>query len=104
VGVWDADEFLQPRGKYSNILDILNDMEAPAGPIPNTNLKDADPLTVYKKGYEPQRGMADADGHPFCYLILNSEVTLVGTVLPDADLVRTLYHYLCNCKGAHTCK
>ena len=104
VGVWDADEFFQPRGKYNNILDILNDMEAPTGPIRNTNLKDANPLTVYKKGYKPQRGMADEDGHPFCYLLLNSEVTLVDTVLPDADLVRTVYHYMCNSTGAHTCK
>ena len=102
MGVWDADEFFQPRGKYTNILDILNDMEAPEGPIRNTNLKHANPLIVYKKGYKPQRGMADADGHPFCYLLLNSEVTLADTVLPDADLVRTMYHYLCNRTGRHS--
>lgn len=90
VGVWDVDEFFQPRGKYKNILDILDDMEPPKGIVLNTYPNNTSPLDVYKSGYKPQRGMADGDGHPFCYLLLNSEVTLVDIVITSVDMVRTV--------------
>ena len=98
VGVWDFDEFFQPRGKYKNILNILDDMEDPTGLVRNTYPEDADPVKVYKSGYKSRRGMADEDGHHFCYLLLDSEVTLIDNIIPFADMVCVA----CHCLFHHT--
>ena len=75
VGVWDYDEFFQPRGNNKNINDVVKAMESPSGPIAYFHPSDADPLAMYHAGWKPQRGMADGSAHPFCYLQLHSEVT-----------------------------
>ena len=77
VGVWDYDEFFQPRGSNKNIIDVVKAMESPSGPIAYFHPNDADPVAMYKAGWKPQRGMADGEAHPFCYLQLHSEVTLL---------------------------
>ena len=76
VGVWDFDEFFQPMGTNKNILDVLDAMEPEDGPIKYFYSPDAVAATILPKEFIPRRGMADKDGHPFCYLILKSEVTL----------------------------
>ena len=75
VGVWDYDEFFQPRGSNTNIIDVVKAMESPSGPIAYFHPNDADPVAMYEAGWKPQRGMADSQPHPFCYLQLHSEVT-----------------------------
>jgi hypothetical protein len=77
VGVWDYDEFFQPRGTNKNLIDVVKAMESPFGPIPYFHPTDADPLAMYRAGWKPQRGMADGEAHPFCYIMLKSEVTFM---------------------------
>ena len=76
VGVWDFDEFFQPRGTNKNLLDVIDAMEPEDGPIKYFYPPDAVAATVLPAEFVPRRGMADNDGHPFCYLALKSEVTL----------------------------
>ena len=94
VGIWDYDEFFQPRGRNKNILDVLGVMEASSGPIRNSYPPKLNAVDVYQSGWKPKRGMADNDGHPFCYLVLDSEVTLVDKLCPRPDLVRTFIWYV----------
>ena len=93
VGIWDYDEFFQPRGANKNILDVIRAMEAPTGPVRNTYSSNLKALDVHKLGWKPQRGMADNDGHPFCYLILDSEVTYVDKAAHRPYMVRTCMSY-----------
>ena len=37
-----------------------------------------DSVKMFESGWKGGPGLADGDGHPFCYLLLNSEVTLVA--------------------------
>ena len=91
VGVWDFDEFFQPRGTNRNLLDVIAAMEPLDGPIQYTYPPDADPIVYFQTPFIPRRGMADMDGHPFCYLILKSEVTYIAKALnPYAPKVRQL--------------
>ena len=94
VGIWDYDEFFQPRGANKNILDVINAMEASTGPVRNTYPPNSNALDVHKAGWKPSRGMADDDGHPFCYLVLDSEVTLIDKTCERPDLVRTCPSYM----------
>ena len=77
VGVWDFDEFFQPMGKNKNLLDVLRAMGDPKGIIQNFHPKDADPDQI-QLTWKGGRGVADGDGHPFCYLLLDSAVTQVS--------------------------
>ena len=88
VGVWDYDEFFQPRGSNKNLNDVVKAMESPSGPIAYFHPSDADPLAMYHAGWKPQRGMADGSAHPFCYLQLHSEVTLLRPeAAPNPEVV-----------------
>ena len=89
VGIWDYDEFFQPRGANKDIVDVIRAMEAPTGPVRNSYSPNLKALDVHKLGWEPRRGMADNDGHPFCYLILDSEVTYVDKASDRPYMVRT---------------
>lgn len=91
VGVWDYDEFFQPRGSNKNLIDVVKAMESPSGPIAYFHPSDADPLAMYHAGWKPQRGMADGEAHPFCYIMLNSEVTYMRPNSPlDPKTVTTI--------------
>ena len=91
VGVWDYDEFFQPRGSNKNLIDVVKAMESPSGPIAYFHPNDADPLAMYHAGWKPQRGMADGEAHPFCYIMLNSEVTYMRPNSPlDPKTVTTI--------------
>ena len=92
VGVWDFDEFFQPRGENKNILDVINAMESPLGPVRKTVPSELNAVDVFKSGQRARRGMADSDGHPFCYLILESEVTMVDKACIRPDVVRTFMY------------
>lgn len=89
VGIWDYDEFFQPRGQNKNVLDVIKAMESPLGPIRNTVPSALNAVDAFKSGQRARRGMADSDGHPFCYLILESEVTMVDKECMRPDVVRT---------------
>ena len=78
VGVWDYDEFFQPRGSNKNLIDVIKAMESPSGPIAYFHPNGTDPIALHRAGWKPRRGMADGEAHPFCYLILDSVVTLMG--------------------------
>jgi hypothetical protein len=70
VAVWDFDEFFIPMGKHQNILDIIGVHDvSPRSPVHRDGYASPDD---WKGG----RGLADYDGHPLCYLILNSLTTL----------------------------
>jgi hypothetical protein len=82
VGVWDFDEFFQPRGQNKDLLDVINSVEPAKDALPFAHEPRKTSLDVYRAGWKPARGMADKDGHPFCYLVLNSEVTMVPKSVP----------------------
>ena len=91
VGVWDFDEFFQPRGGNKNLLDLVAAIEPLDGPIAYDYPPDTDPLDFFKDPFTPRRGMADKDGHPFCYLILQSVVTYIEkSVDPYAPKVQDI--------------
>lgn len=92
VGIWDYDEFFQPRGENKNILDVIRAMESPLGPIRNTAPSEL------KSGQRARRGMADSDGHPYCYLILESEVTKVDEECKRPDAVRMCQVFVRMCQ------
>ena len=73
VGVWDLDEFFIPRLPYNNMIDVIRSMESPV-PIsyPDMNGVFSSTSRTWKGG----RGLADGDGHPFCYISLLSQVLL----------------------------
>ena len=75
VGVWDFDEFFQPRGGNKNLLDLVAAMEPLDGPVKSSFSPYANVTSYSLKPFTPKRGMADGDHHPFCYLIFKSEVT-----------------------------
>jgi hypothetical protein len=92
VGIWDYDEFFQPRGENKNILDVINAMESPLGPVRKTVPSKLNAVDMFKSGQRARRGMADSNGHPFCYLILESEVTMVDKECVRPDVVRACLH------------
>ena len=79
VGVWDYDEFFLPKGKYRNIPDILIAMGDPKGIVKNFHSLNADPVEV-EGTWKGGRGLADGNGHPYCYLLLDSEVTMIAKI------------------------
>lgn len=83
IGVWDFDEHFIPLGTNNNILDVIRAMEAPE-PIKYfhaPNVKNYDLYPQWKGG----PGLADMDGHPWCYLILLSAVTLFEQAHTSVD-------------------
>ena len=81
VGVWDFDEFFQPRGTNKNLLDVIAAMEPLDGPI-KSSFSPNDNLALFSmEPFKPRRGLADGDYHPFCYLILKSEITYLAKPL-----------------------
>ena len=82
VGVWDFDEFFQPRGTNRNLLDVIAAMEPVHGPINSSFFSPNASLASYTmEPFKPSRGLADGDHHPFCYLILKSEITYLAKPL-----------------------
>ena len=75
VGIWDFDEFFLPRGKYKNIPDVLNAMGDPKGVMPYYHSQGSDPERM-RLTWNGGRGLADGNAHPFCFLLLDSEVML----------------------------
>ena len=96
VGVWDYDEFFQPRGSNKNLIDVVKAMESPTGPIAYFHPNNTDAIALHHAGWKPQRGMADGDAHPFCYLILHSVVTYIGKqTASDKKEVENIITALC---------
>ena len=81
VGVWDFDEFFQPRGANKDLLDVIAAMEPEDGPVKCNFPPDANLASYSFEPFKPRRGMADGDHHPFCYLIFKSEVTYLAKAL-----------------------
>jgi hypothetical protein len=74
VGVWDYDEHFWPLGNNTSIMDVVHKLDAPT-PLKYFHSPNASNVEmIYNWG--GGRGLADGDGHPFCYLILSSRVTL----------------------------
>jgi hypothetical protein len=73
LGVWDMDEFFIPRKPFTSIIEVIRSLESPV-PIPAhpSNLSAINISSTWKPG----RGLADGDGHPFCFILLTSRVIL----------------------------
>lgn len=72
LAIWDIDEYFIPKPPYNTILDVINAAEN-VGRInkpPPSDMSNNAIIELHQK----QRGMADEDPHPFCYLMLHSEV------------------------------
>lgn len=79
VAIWDFDEFFIPKLPHNSILDVIKFVEGSTPvplPKPDENIQEV--MVAWKKG----PGVADGDGHPFCYLIVNSE-----TINSDGDVI-----------------
>jgi len=87
VGIWDFDEHFIPVGNNSNILDLIDSIESPV-PIPYFHGSKLN-TDVYPHwgvgGAKMGRGLADRDGHPLCYIILNAVVTLFAQAHTAVD-------------------
>jgi hypothetical protein len=59
VGVWDVDEFFIPKGKHKTILDVIK-----------STYENEPKLEKLKAN----QGYADNGLHPYCYIMLNTEV------------------------------
>lgn len=85
VGVWDFDEFFIPKGKYKTIMDVVHAQESPT---PITSLHSSeDKVTDIYDNWKIGPGLADGDGHPFCYLLLKSQVTLTEEKFATINLI-----------------
>lgn len=75
VGIWDFDEFFIPRKPFKNIMDIVHSIEADDKADMERSLMDLKKLSVdkAKQKYKSGPGLAEGDGHPFCYILLSSE-------------------------------
>jgi hypothetical protein len=82
LAIWDIDEYFIPRLPYNNILEVIHAAESPV-PLkpypPETSLLE---LSHHFKG---GRGWADGDAHPFCYLMIFSEVVYASQSDYDPD-------------------
>ena len=84
VGVWDYDEFFQPRGANKNILDIIESVDFSASERKTLEIDGAmhwsvnETKKIIEEGWTPRKGMADGHAHPLCYIIFNSEVSLIA--------------------------
>jgi hypothetical protein len=77
VAIWDFDEFFIPKLPHNSIMDVVRFAEGSTPvppPPPGEDIERA--LAGWQKG----PGVADGDGHPFCYLVINSE-----TINSDGD-------------------
>ena len=73
VGVWDLDEFFIPRLPYNNMIDVIRSMESTV-PISYPDMNGV--FSSTSKLWRGGPGLADGDGHPFCYISLQSVVLL----------------------------
>lgn len=62
MGIWDFDEFLIPRGKNENLLDVIESASGVRGSGSDVQSRDG--------GKQGGPGWADSKDHPYCYLRL----------------------------------
>lgn len=74
VGVWDYDEHFYPLNNFTSIQEVIYDIDT-VSPIPYFHAEDTLPSDIVYK-WTGGKGLADGDGHPLCYMVLNSAVTL----------------------------
>lgn len=82
VGIWDIDEYFIPTPPHNSIMDVVLSLAAPKTgltPIP----ADADEFEVHNS-WKGGPGWADGDGHPFCYLMMQSQAILRSESVPEA--------------------
>jgi hypothetical protein len=79
LAIWDIDEYFIPRLPYNNILEVIHAAESPA-PLKPYQLTKAGAETTaggilqLSQEWKGGRGWADGDAHPFCYIMIFSEV------------------------------
>ena len=84
VAVWDFKEFFIPRGTHQNLRDLLTALESPTRPTPKSSS-----AVAVLEGAAGTRGMADIDHHPFCSLLLHTEVTYADRIRKEKNFVKT---------------
>ena len=80
MAIWDIDEYFIPRFPHQSIMDVIRAVESPQplAPLPNdTN------LVELQRNWKGGRGWADGDAHPFCFLMLFSEVIYSNMGYPE---------------------
>ena len=80
LAVWDIDEYFIPKLPHHTIMDVISAQEAPQPLRPwavSTQPHSQQAL------HKPGPGWADADGHPFCYLMLSSECIFSSLGYPE---------------------
>ena len=80
VGVWDYDEHFWPKGSFRSIPEVIAALESPRPLLPSdVHAPGAQAAQVVQR-WRGGRGLADSDGHPYCYISLDSCVTLYHQV------------------------
>lgn len=62
MGIWDFDEFLIPRGKNKNLLELIESASGVGDSRSGVQSRD--------RGKQGGPGWADSKDHPYCYLQL----------------------------------
>ena len=71
MAIWDIDEYFIPRYPHQSIMDVVRAVESPVPlkPLPDTT----EPFDMHGN-WSGGRGWADGEAHPFCFIMLFSEV------------------------------
>jgi hypothetical protein len=91
VGVWDYDEHFYPLGNYTSMKEVIYDVDTIA-PIPYFHPDDI-VLEEVLQTWTGGKGLADGDGHPLCYMVLNSAVTLNDEIPTDSPWIGHRYDH-----------
>ncbi|CAE7267252.1 unnamed protein product, partial [Symbiodinium microadriaticum] len=80
MAIWDIDEYFIPRFPHQSIMDVVRAVEAPEPlkPLP----EGTEPFDIHKN-WTGGRGWADGEAHPFCFLMLFSEVIYSNMGYPE---------------------
>ena len=86
VAIWDFDEFFIPKLPHNSIMDVIRHAEGNRPvplPVKGENIE------MVMQNWQKGPGLADGDGHPFCYLIVDSE-----TINSDGDVIDPDYPWI----------
>lgn len=82
LAIWDIDEYFIPRLPYNSIMEVVRAAESPTPLKPYPADQN---LMQLSQGFKGGRGWADNDAHPFCYLMIFSEVIYASRSDYDPD-------------------
>lgn len=74
IAIWDIDEYFIPKPPLNSIMDLVRSVDLPVEQMRRLMPKDDAELYRQLQTWKGGRGFADDDMHPFCYIMLMSDV------------------------------